>query len=179
MGCLGQFFYRFYMLPGTCLFPPCSWASTWWRRPWQTSSWRIRGLHASAPSLLVWGWEEWQVGHTAVLLGPRLTMPVCVWSMQGTKCSILTYLVKIHTQYIPNLPPKTYLLHTFGLQKYIPFYRQNTSVNLSLHSQMNTRQWRKTEWQSRLDWVRGSNFWGGKVWCFSIPRHSEQVCLFK
>ena len=47
--------------------------------------------------------------------------------MQGTKCSIATYFVIIHTHYIPYLPPKnipfTYLwapkIHTFLSIKYI------------------------------------------------------------
>ena len=43
--------------------------------------------------------------------------------LQGTKFLILSYFVKIHTQYIPISLPNTYLLHTFGLQKYIPFYQ--------------------------------------------------------
>ena len=64
----------------------------------------------------------------------------------------------------------TYLIHTHFPPKYIPFTylwapKIHTFLSFSasfLAQPMTRRQWRKTEWKSRLDWVRGVQFLRGK-----------------
>ena len=64
----------------------------------------------------------------------------------------------------------TYLIHTHFLPKYIPFTylwapKIHTFISFGasfLAQPMTRRQWRKTEWKSRLDWVRGVQFFRGK-----------------
>ena len=46
--------------------------------------------------------------------------------LQGSQSFKHTQYSKIHTQYIPMFFQNTYLLHTWGTLKYIPFYWSNT-----------------------------------------------------